>query len=195
MGRNLALSFCFCYCSFLPLLGRMVTKPSGFLAGLSLLLDSIFLPTGEARQSSGTQTRHSPRVLSQAAAGAQRKVLLRPDLVDPPTACAVRRGNAAGCRRKQAVPEQLLFSVSGWPSGLRRQTQASDYPDSDQGFDGWSLELVPLIHLPWLKDSEAPCKDPHVCNQKAVQPRKPNQRRQICKVLEIFEDKHSGSQW
>ncbi|XP_043320248.1 uncharacterized protein LOC122439222 isoform X3 [Cervus canadensis] len=123
MGRNLALSFCFCYCSFLPLLGRMVTKPSGFLAGLSLLLDSIFLPTGEARQSSGTQTRHSPRVLSQAAAGAQRKVLLRPDLVDPPTACAVRRGNAAGCRRKQAVPEQLLFSVSGWPSGLRRQTQ------------------------------------------------------------------------
>lgn len=44
---------------------------------------------------------------------------------------------------------------------------ASDYPDRHQGFDGWSLELVPMICLPWLKDSETPCKDPPVRNQKA----------------------------
>ena len=142
IGRNLALSFCFCYCSFLPLLDRMITKPSGFLAGLSLLLDSIFLPTGEARQSAGTANSAFSKSFS---AGAQRKVLLRPDPVDPPTACAVRRGNASGCPRKQAVPERLLSSVSGWPSGLRRQTQGVYLPRGHSGLRMEAWVRIPLL--------------------------------------------------
>ena len=48
----------------------MITKPSGFLAGLSLLLDSIFLPTGEARQSAGTA---NPAFSKSFSAGNRRR--------------------------------------------------------------------------------------------------------------------------
>ena len=48
----------------------MITKSSGFLAGLSLLFDSIFLPTGEARQSAGTA---NPAFSKSFSAGDRRR--------------------------------------------------------------------------------------------------------------------------
>ena len=90
------------------------------------------------------QTRHSPRAPPQPAAGAQRKVLLRPNLVDPPTACPVKQSNASGCRRKQAVQEHFPTSVSGWPSGLRRQTQGVYLPLGHSGLRMEAWVRIPL---------------------------------------------------
>lgn len=91
------------------------------------------------------QTRHSPRAPPHPAAGAQRKVLLRPDLVDPPTACPGRRDSASACRRKQAVQEHTSFSVSGWPSGLRRQTQGVYLPLGHSGLRMEAWVRIPLL--------------------------------------------------
>lgn len=65
-----------------------------------------------------------------------RKVLLPPQ-PGGSTARPVKQSNASGCRRNSMVQEHFPTSVSGWPSGLRRQTQGVYL---SQGHSGLRME-------------------------------------------------------